>query len=91
MPSLDIKEFIKKNLSSTPPEPCDLSVGDVVTFTNDYEVVFAGLKVIGFARKDDWFYQKSGRFIHIDTDCFWLQKKREQLKKEVMHERKATL
>ena len=63
------------SLSSTPPVECEFSVGDVVTFTNEYGVSFDGLKVIGFA-KGDLYY---GRFIHLDTDAYWFPKKPEEL------------
>ena len=71
-------EQVVAELSLTPPIPCDFAVGDKVTFTNDYGVSFEGLTVIGFA-KDTGLY---GRFIHLDTDCYWFPKKPESLTKE---------
>lgn len=60
-------ENFKNGLRKDAPVLCDFEVGDKVTFTNDYGVSFDGLEVIGFS-DDDTFY---GRFIHLDTDCYW--------------------
>lgn len=62
-------EFVG-NLSAVPPKPCNLQVGQRVTFTNEYGVSFPGRTVIGFAN-DDSFY---GRFVHLDSDCYWMPK-----------------
>lgn len=59
-------EFVK-TLQPEPPVPCDLRVGDQVTFTNPQGAVFTGHHVIGFA-KDASFY---GKFVHVDLDCYW--------------------
>lgn len=59
-------EFLKK-LEPEPPIHCDLKVGDTVTFTNEYGVSFPGLKVIGFAKDDDFY----GRFIYLETSSYW--------------------
>lgn len=63
-------------LEKEPPFPCDLKVGDTVTFTNDYGVSFHGLKVTGFAKKEDCEY---GRFIFLNTSCYWFPKTLEQV------------
>lgn len=68
-------------LEQTPPEGCDLQVGDVVTFINDYGVVFPGKVVIGFDTTDHNL-MKYGNFIHIDTDAYWFPHKRAELIKE---------
>lgn len=70
------EDFVAE-LRTTPPIDCEFSVGDNVTFTNEYGVVFEGHKVIGFA-EDDSFY---GRFIHIDTDSYWFPHTPEELTK----------
>lgn len=54
-------DFDHYHLRKEPPVPCDLKVGDKVTYINEYGVKFPGMIVIGFAR-DDSFY---GRFIHL--------------------------
>lgn len=56
----DVRQYASK-LRQTPPVPCEFSVGDTVTFTNDFGVSFDGMRIIGFA-DDDSFY---GKFIHI--------------------------
>lgn len=50
----------------TPPEPCELSVGDLVTFTNDYGAVFKNLTVTGFSARADY-----GRFVYFDSSSWW--------------------
>ncbi|MDK7586257.1 hypothetical protein QP575_10520 [Alcaligenes faecalis subsp. phenolicus] len=56
----DVRQYANK-LRQTPPVPCEFSVGDTVTFTNEFGVSFDGMRIIGFA-DDDSFY---GKFIHI--------------------------
>ncbi|MCK9554134.1 hypothetical protein [Aquamicrobium sp.] len=77
----DVKTYAAK-LRQVPPVPCDLAVGDRVTFTNEFGVSFVGMKVIGFA-EDDGFY---GRFIHITgpehAGAYWFPHKPSELKKE---------
>jgi hypothetical protein len=60
-------EFIEQ-LAKTPPQPCDLQVSQRVTYTNEYGVVFPGKTIIGFAETDSFY----GRFVHLDTDCYWM-------------------
>ena len=60
------------------PIECDFKVGDVVTFTNDYDVSFKDLKVIGFC-EDDSFY---GRFIYLNKDSYWFPCDPKDLKKQ---------
>ena len=57
-------------------QECDLKVGDVVTFTNEYGVSFANRIVIGFAKLED---QLHGRFIHLHDEAPWFPVKRESL------------
>ncbi|WP_368640448.1 hypothetical protein ABRZ04_04335 [Castellaniella ginsengisoli] len=77
----DVKEYAAK-LRQTPPVPCDLAVGDRVTFTNEFGVSFAGMRVIGFA-DDDSFY---GKFIHltgpVHPGAYWFPHGRTELTKE---------
>lgn len=67
------KEYLA-TLSQKPTRATDFKVGDKVTFTNDNGVVFTGLKIIGFSTAPF-----NGRFIHIDTDCYWMPKRPDQL------------
>lgn len=63
-----------------PPIECDLKVGDMVTYTNDYGVVFKGLEVTGFHRITPDFLPDN--FIYLNTDAYWFPHKRASLKKE---------
>jgi hypothetical protein len=65
-------------LKKASPFECEFSVGDVVTFTNDYGVPFEGLTILGFTDKP-----LHGRFIHLDTDSWWLPVRPDSLKKGV--------
>lgn len=49
-----------------PPVPCDLKVGDLVTFVNDYGVEFSDRLVTGFSPTVDY-----GRFVYFDHDAWW--------------------
>jgi hypothetical protein len=66
-----------ESLKTVPPVECAFFVGDVVTFKNDYGVSFEGLTILGFA--DEPLH---GRFIHLDTDCWWFPVRPESLKKQ---------
>jgi hypothetical protein len=64
------KAFIKKNLSDTPPEPCEFKVNDIVTFTNEYGISFPGRKVIGFSKKGE--VRHTDCFVHLSGDTpYW--------------------
>lgn len=77
----DVKAYTAK-LRQEAPVPCDLHVGDRVTFTNEYGVSFAGMRVIGFAEDDSF----CGRFVHLTgpehPDAYWFPHKREELVKD---------
>lgn len=45
---------------------CDLRVGDIVTYTNDYGVTFEGMKVLGFCTPTIW-----GGCVYLNTDAYW--------------------
>lgn len=75
-------------LEQEAPEGCDLKVGDIVTFINDYGVVWPGKEVIGFDTSDHNL-MKYGNFIHIDTDAYWFPHKRGELIKESVEEGEA--
>lgn len=50
----------------TPPVECLLHLGDRVTHTNEYGVVFPNRLVTGFTDSVE-----NGRFVYIDQDCWW--------------------
>jgi len=79
--NIDVREYARK-LRQTPPVPCNFSVGDRVTFVNEFGVSFADMRVIGFA-DDDSFY---GRFIHITgpehPGAFWFPHRPDELTKQ---------
>ena len=82
MPATVLEKFLSNNdmLRSSPIE-CDLKIGDIVTFTNEYGVSFPNLIVIGF-NKTLW----QDRFIHISTDCAWFPVRRSELTKQEVTE-----
>jgi len=53
-------------LNGVPPVECSFRLGDKVRFVNDYGAEFE-LQVIGFADA----VSKTGRFIHLDSGCWW--------------------
>ena len=59
-----------KPATTTPPEGVDFKIGDNVTYTNEYGVAFAGLKVIGFNDGDCNLWQYGHR-VYLDFDCYW--------------------
>lgn len=69
-------DFIREELTDVPPFPCDFQVGNIVTYTNENGVVFPGMKITGFSKKEDAF---NGRFIHLGGESFWFPNKPEAL------------
>mgnify|MGYP003430647516 CR=1 FL=1 len=65
------------NLLMESPKPCDLKIGDLVVFTNEYGVSFPNNVVIGFAKNE--FY---GKFIHISSSSPWFPVARESLTRQ---------
>jgi hypothetical protein len=53
-------------------------VGDKVTFTNEFGVIFKSFTIIGID-KDNSFY---GRQIYLNTDSYWFPHKPSELKHE---------
>jgi hypothetical protein len=70
------EKFFSENVMSESPIPCDFKVGDIVKFTNEFELEFGPYRVIGFCRPVDVLY---GRFIYIDYDCYWFPTEPESL------------
>lgn len=52
----------------------DLSVGDMVAFTNDYGVVFGPKEVLAFGKP-----QIRGMCVYIDSDSYWCPARPDQL------------
>ena len=52
----------------------DLSVGDMVAFTNDYGVIFGPCEVLAFGNLCN-----SGRCVYIDSDSYWFPNRPDQL------------
>ncbi len=50
----------------TPPEPCNLQVGDLVTFQNVYGVRFFNRTVTGFSSTVE-----GGRYVYYDNEAWW--------------------
>ena len=73
----EMKSFAAK-LKKVSPVDCGFKIGDKVTYTNSYGVSFKGHTVIGFAENDEFY----GKFIYIDTDCYWSSVKPSSLKHE---------
>lgn len=71
-------KFEKSTLLVESPVPCDLKVGDPVSYTNPMGVVFTGHKVIGFSNPEN----NRGRFIHVDHDAPWFPAKAKQIQLE---------
>ena len=59
--------------------PTSLQIGDIVTFTNDYGVVFTGLEVVGF----DDPTENNGRSVFLASDSYWFPKAVNQLTLEL--------
>lgn len=59
-----------------PDAPCDLKVGDVVTYTNEYGVVFPNRKVTGFCKPESY------GSVYSDGDAYWFPVHPDQLQKQ---------
>lgn len=70
------KHPLALDATTSPPIPCDLKLGDVVTFTNDFGVAFSDLKVTGFTPS----VEGHGRFVYLDKDSWWFPVKPDQLR-----------
>ena len=70
------KHPLALDATTSPPIPCDLKLGDVVTFTNDFGVAFSDLKVTGFTPS----VEGHGRFVYLDKDSWRFPVKPDQLR-----------
>lgn len=68
----DGKQFFN-HLSEVMDTDSDLSVGDMVAFTNDYGVVFGPQEVLAFGNPD------GGRCVYTDSDAYWFASRPNQL------------
>lgn len=57
---------LAEDAQETPPVPCEFKIGDSVTFTNDYGVVFENEIVTGFSPTVE-----NGRFVYFDNAAWW--------------------
>lgn len=70
-------EEFKKGLPQQSSIPCELKVGDFVTFTNEYGIFFRQPRqVIGF----DDVCDSSDRFIYTESDAWWFPSTAAQLR-----------
>lgn len=72
------QEYIK-TLSKEAPEGCDLKVGDLVEWVNDYGVIWQH-KILGFDYEDS-FNKTYNKFVIVDKDSYWFPLDHTKLKK----------
>lgn len=79
--SRKFKEWVEKKevtvLDSIPES--ELRVGDTVTYTNSYGVVFPNNTVLGFCPPSDFLPENR---VYLDFDCYWSPTKLSELTKE---------
>lgn len=75
--------YVRFNLQSVPPVPCNYRIGEKVLYTNEFGVSFE-MEVVGYS-PDTSFY---GRFIHLITagtdgsgSAYWFPHTPEELTK----------
>ncbi|UTG66800.1 hypothetical protein J2O02_18430 (plasmid) [Elizabethkingia anophelis] len=63
----DFQKWVKeKNITILKSlENVDLSIGDIVTFTNEFGVKFENRKVLGFCKPE------YGRCVYLSNDAYW--------------------
>lgn len=77
-----MKKYIEERLVSSPPVPCDFKVGDKVVYTNEFGVIFKDMEIIGFSKSDHDLF-KYGKFIHLNSDCYWMPESPDSLQIQV--------
>jgi hypothetical protein len=55
--------------TTTPPEGCPFKPGDVVTYTNEFGIIFKGQKIYGFALEKDWLHGTD--YILTEGGAYW--------------------
>ena len=78
MKEITQEQLDNNGITNTPSIPCDLKVGDIVTYKNENGVEFNNRIIIGFSTH----LIISGRFIHLANDAWWFPVKRTELTKE---------
>lgn len=61
------KYHLTPDAQREPPIECEFRIGDTVTFTNDYGVIFRDHIVTGFSPT----VEGEGRFVYLDKDSWW--------------------
>ena len=67
--TIEMRQYIQKNLVTKPEHETAFKVGDVVNWTNDYGIKWQH-KIIGFGYKNE-FGIKYEKFIYLNTESFW--------------------
>lgn len=73
---MDQAKYIN-SLLKVSPIPCDLIVGDVVSYKNDQEAIFENCKIVGFSDPSSNIWKG---FIHITRNeggAYWFPYKRD--------------
>ena len=57
-------------MSPTPPKgyECDLKVGDIVNYTNEFDVMFENQEVVGFTLQKDILH---GSVVYLKNGAYW--------------------
>jgi len=66
-------------LVQTPPENCNLKVGDTVEWENDAGIKWQH-KIIGF-NYTRWYNKKYKKYVHLDSEAYWFPHNHLELKK----------
>ncbi len=67
-------EVFHDRLSDVIDTDRDLSVGDIVDFTNDYGVLFSSFEVLAFQKPTN-----GGRGVYFDHESYWFPARPDQL------------
>ena len=81
----ELEEWVSKNEADflkECPLNSGLKIGDKVTFTNDFGVVFKNHKVLGFTNSHLLF--QYGRCVYLDLDCYWMPIAPKNIKVEIV-------
>ena len=73
---MDYQERLKKDkqdfidsLSPDAPEGCNLKIGDLVEWENEFGVIWQH-KILGF-QYGDWYGDQYGAHVILDKDSYW--------------------
>ena len=75
---LEKQLWIKENLTNVAPKGCDLKVGNLVGWVNDFGVAWQH-RILGFnyTRHHNKEYN---RFVHLDNGSYWFAQDHKKLK-----------